>query len=519
MDRPYARSRGGSAEDSELLRGNANRRFSGKLSFTRNVAIYAAADILGAGIGLITSPISTRLLTQEQYGALPLLSAVWAIVAIVQYGGMDWAFPFFRSQARHGSAIVLASATILASVGGLLVWGVFFVVSILTPWLREYAEVSILELGLFLLGILPGALLNWYLYILRYENQAMAFARVSMLGRTLSTVLALPAMALVPQEWRLIVGLSVGAFVSLIALAWALRELRFLNLAVYDKTAWSSDMAKKMLRYGLLLVPGGMVYSFSTVVDRLLVGWFLGPQGNAILALTAAVGGTALLIKLWFARAWDPKMIEWLRTEDPQIYLPRLEIGIKLLLLGLLPLPLLAILWIEPLIHLLYPAQYAPVAPLIPALISAGVISTFSLISVATVLIANTTRWHLPIYSIALVLNTGVGIALIPVHGVFGAVIGTLVAEAFILLAWIFVGTRVYGNLQLQWWPSLILLCVVALIACLYSPGIIVPESPTAERISLSLAVAFTWGIGYQILQPIRGWKLLRAGTPLSSDD
>lgn len=489
------------------------------MSFTRNVAIYAAADVLGAGIGLITSPISTRLLTQEQYGALPLLSAVWAVVALVQYGGMDWAFPFFRSQAQHGSAKVLASATILASVGGLLVWGVFFVVNMLTPWLRDYAEVSTLELGLFLLGILPGTLLNWYLYILRYENQAMAFARISLLGRTLSTMLALPAMALVPQEWRLIVGLSVGSFVSLIALAWAFRELRILNLAVYEKTAWSSDLAKKMLRYGLLLVPGGMVYSMTTVVDRLLVGWFLGPQGNAILALTAAVGGTALLLKIWFARAWDPKMIEWLRSEDPRIYLPRLEIGIKLLLLGMLPLPLLTMLWIEPLIHLLYPAQYAPVAPLIPALISSGVISTFSLVSVATVLIASTARWHLPIYSIALVLNTSVGIALIPVYGVFGAVIGTLVGEAFILLAWIYVGTRVYVNLQLQWRPCLILLCVVTLITCTYSPGMIVPESPTAERLGLSLAVIAAWGIGWQTLQPIRAWKLLRAGTPLSADD
>lgn len=489
------------------------------MSFTRNVAIYAAADVLGAGIGLITSPISTRLLTQEQYGALPLLSAVWAVVALVQYGGMDWAFPFFRSQVQHSSAKVLVSATILASLGGGLVWGMFVTVSMLTPWLGEFAQVTSLELGLFLLGILPGTLLNWYLYILRYENQAMAFARISLLGRTLSTVLALPAMALVPQDWRLIVGLSIGTFVSLIAVGWALRELRAINLAVYDKSAWSGDLAKKMLRYGLLLVPGGMVYSMTTVVDRLLVGWFLGPQGNAILALTAAVGGTALLLKLWFARAWDPKMIEWLRTNDPKVYIPRLQIGIKILILGMLPLPLLTMLWIEPLIHLLYPEQYAPVAPLIPALISSGVVSTFSLVAVATVLIANTAKWHLPIYGVALALNAGVGLIIIPVHGVFGAVIGTLVGETFILLAWIFVGTRVYGNLYLRWAPCLILLVVVSLVSCVYAPGLIFPESPSTERLGLTLVVILGWAIGWQMLQPIKAWKLLRAGTAHSAGD
>jgi O-antigen/teichoic acid export membrane protein len=488
------------------------------LSFTRNVAIYAAADILGAGIGLITSPISTRLLTQEQYGALPLLSAVWAVVALVQYAGMDSAFPFFRSQKQHDSAKVLATATMLASASGVLLWGLFFAANMVTPWLRNYAEVSTLELGLFLLGILPGTLLNWYLYILRYENQAMAFARISLLGRTLSTVLALPAMALVPQDLRLVVGLGIGSFVSLIALAWALRELRILNLFVYDKTAWSVDLAKEMLQYGLLLVPGAMVYSIATVVDRLLVGWFVGPQGNAILALTAAVGGTALLLKLWFARAWDPKMVEWLKSGNPRIYLPRLQLGIKILLLAMLPLPLLAVLWIEPIIHLLYPAQYASVAPLIPALISSGVISTFSLVAVATVLIANTAKCHLPIYGMALLLNTAVATLVIPVHGVFGAIIGTLLGEAFILVAWIFVGTRVYGNLHLRWRNSLILLGGVALFSCIYSPGMIAPESPTAERLSLTLIIALAWAIGWKIFQPIRAWRLLKIDDPFGTD-
>jgi len=218
------------------------------MSFTRNVAIYAIADILGAGIGLLTSPISTRLLTQEQYGVLPLLSAVWAVAALVQYIGMDWAFPFFRTQSEAGSSRVLATATLLASLGGVLVWTLFFVVNMLTPWLQNYAGISAGELAVFMLGILPGTLLNWYLYILRYENQALSFARISLLGRTLSTILALPAMLLAPQEWRLMVNFAVIALVSLIAVAWALRELRSNQLPVYDRQAWSSELAKKMLR-------------------------------------------------------------------------------------------------------------------------------------------------------------------------------------------------------------------------------------------------------------------------------
>lgn len=477
------------------------------MSFLKNVSIYAIADILGAGIGLITSPIATRLLTQEQYGALPLLSAVWAVVALLQYGGMDWAFPFFRSQQNYNKTNVLVSASIMASISGLIIWLLFFIINMMTPWLRDYAEVSNLELGLFIIGIFPGTLLNWYLYILRYENQAIAFARISLIGRTFSSLIALPAMALVDQEMRLTAGLGAGALVSFIAIIWALRELKIINLSIYNKNAWSGELVNKMIRYGILLVPGGVIYSLSTIFDRLLVGWYLGPKGNAILGLTASIGGVALLIKIWFARAWDPKMVEWIRTVDADYYLPRLKIGIKILILVMIPLPLLAIIWIEPLIHLLYAPEYAEVAPLIPTLILSGVVSSFSLIAVGTVLIANTARWHLPIYSIALILNVIIGIFFIPMYGVMGAIIGTLVGEVFILFAWIFVGIKFYANLRLEWLSSLLLIGIVALVCYGYQVGILIPEHPNLERMILSMFLFLIFSIIFIKFQPIKSYK------------
>ena len=239
----------------------------------------------------------------------------------------------------------------------------------------------------------------------------------------------------------------------------------------------------------------------------MLVGWYLGPKGNAILGLTASIGGVALLIKIWFARAWDPKMVEWIRTVDADYYLPRLKIGIKILILVMIPLPLLAIIWIEPLIHLLYAPEYAEVAPLIPTLILSGVVSSFSLIAVGTVLIANTARWHLPIYSIALILNVIIGIFFIPMYGVMGAIIGTLVGEVFILFAWIFVGIKFYANLRLEWLSSLLLIGIVALVCYGYQVGILIPEHPNLERMILSMFLFLIFSIIFIKFQPIKSYK------------
>jgi len=62
----------------------------------RQFSLFAVADILGLGIGVLVSPITTRLLTPSQYGAVPILAAIWAVFSLMQYGGMDSAFPFFQ---------------------------------------------------------------------------------------------------------------------------------------------------------------------------------------------------------------------------------------------------------------------------------------------------------------------------------------------------------------------------------------------------------------------------------------
>lgn len=480
------------------------------MSFSRNVLIYASADVLGAGIGLIVSPISTRLLTTEQYGVIPLLGAVWAVVAVVQYGGMDWAFPFFRSKAQNSKVQVLASATILASLGVVFVWTLFVILNMYTPFISKFAGANNFELRLFLISILPASLLNWYLYILRYENKAIAFARISLLGRTLSMLLALPAMAYVDQEIRLAVFFGVSGIVSCFAVVWALFELRSIGLYVYKRNFWLNSLAKQMLNYGLLLVPGGIIYSMTTIVDRLFIGAYLGPSGTAILAVALAVGTASLMLKQWFARAWDPKMIEWLRSENEQIYLPRLQLGIQLLIFGLVPLPIIILIWIEPIINVLYPPQYASVSFLIPPLIAAGVISTFSLVGVATVIIADTVKWHTPIYSIALLVNAVACIFFIPIFGVFGAVLGTLLSEIFILLSWICIGRIIYLNLKLNWAICLLVLGFVVFIVVFASHGKIFLGVTIQERITLSCLFGSAWFVCIWLLKPLKGINLLR---------
>ena len=479
------------------------------MRLAKNMAIYAGADLLGRSIGLLTSPITTHLLTPKQYGASPLLAAVWALVALAQFGGMDWAYPFFRAQdtEERNRGKILATASFVATVSALTIWAAFFLVASVGPWLEGYAAVDKRELVLFLLGLGPATLTGWYLYALRFMHQALPYARVILLGRVASVVAGLPLLMVVVQKERLAVMFAVSFVVQLFAWGWALWELRRVGAWPYMWNLFEPDLARKMLRYGFFLIPGGLVYSASAVADRLLVGWFSGPEEVAILALSISLGSSVLMMKNWLALVWDPQLVEWISTKDSQIYRPKLQAGFLGLSAIFFSLTCLSAVWSDWIIHLLYPSFYARTIRLVPILIFAGSCSVLSLVAVATTMIANSPKYHLPIYAGGLLINLVVGVSTIPKVGALGAVLGTAASEVFILFAWGLLGRVVLKNLFLDWSVPSVLGAFSIIFVAFYQPGMLLQSQAMLERLGVTTLLLASASYLLWSYRPSNGWR------------
>jgi len=474
----------------------------------KNLTIYAGADILGRCIGLVTSPLVTRLLTEDQFGAVGLLVGVWTLVSMAQYAGMDAAFPMFRAQVSDEGdrRRILVTSTIVATISFAVVWGLFAVVGLAGPWLGGYARVDKLIVLVFLLSLIPTSLNQWYLYLLRYMHRAPAFARISLAGRVAGALLALPLMWLVATEHRLTVFYAVACLAQMLALSMALREFRRIGRWPYATGGLDRPLARKMLGYGMVLVPGFAVYAMCSVVDRLLVGWLARDQAH-IITLAIQLGAAITMLRGWFGMVWDPHMVEWLSTRDPKVYLPKLNLALVVVSLVFFSLAALTALWSDWVVGLLYPASYMPTAALVPVLALAGALSVLSLIGVATAMVANSPRYHLPIYACAMVINGTVGIWTIPKLGALGAVLGTLAAEAFIILAWITLGSCILRNLRLKWFIPAAFVIPAAALICLYSPGAILYHNVFLERLLLTVAVAAVALVLARAFRPADGWR------------
>ncbi|WP_435641550.1 lipopolysaccharide biosynthesis protein [Micavibrio aeruginosavorus] len=439
----------------------------------RDIVSYGLIDLLGRTIGLITSPITTRLLTLSQYGASPLLSAVWAPLALLQYGGMDCSYPYFKSRSNNpdDEYVMLTTATCLSNFFTFILWAIFAVVGLCGAWLAQYAAVSKLELTLFVASILPSGLLYWFLYLLRFMRNTKLFIQITLLSRILPALLCLPLLLSVDQPNRLLASLGLGCFMQYMALLYAVYVMNKAHLWPYFKKNFSVPLAKKMLRYGLFLAPAAMIYSLTTVTDRILVGFFLGVDDVAILQLALSVGGVGMMLSAWFGMAFDPHLLEWIASKNMSFYLEKLQSILYVLAGTFFGMVCGAAIWSDWFFHIAYPAVYEDSAKLVPILLLAGAFPVISRIAIASILIADRPKVQMIVYIFGFLINLCIGLIMIPKIGVVGAVIGTVASEAFILTSWILAGRVVFKNLPLSWGVTIGIAVATIAFLFLYAPG------------------------------------------------
>ncbi len=475
--------------------------------FGKDMLTYAGADLLGSSIGLILSPIFTRLFTPAQYGAQAALAAVWGFVALAQYGGMDSAYPVFRSRTEEAAARLRlrVTATLVALGSALIVSGAFVALGAGSGALQAFADVGTREMVAFGATLLPAAAMSWFLYLLRYERAAAAFARVSLLGRFVGALVLVPVLYGVAQPERMAAGYWVTAAVTTLAAYLGWRELARAGFPAHVRGGFAAADARTMLGFGLALMPGYLVYACTAALDRLLVTWLAGPEETAVLALALRLAMAATMLRTWFALVWDPQAIEWIARLPEAELMQRLNVAARGVALAGAFLTLGAAFWCEPVLQLLYPREYWASARLLPWVVAGAACASLSLIAVLTTTRAKVSHWHLPVYGLGLAINAGLAWWWIPQHGAVGAVIGTAGGEAAILAGWIVLGRWRLANLPVAWLGPLALLTIGVLLALWYRPGVVLPEHVLVERALLTLVA------GAVLVGPLmRLWRDLR---------
>jgi O-antigen/teichoic acid export membrane protein len=374
---------------------------------------YAGGVALQIAVQALSLPVLTRLLEPGEYGLVATGLVVGNLLAVVVDLGLSRTATraYFRAAEGPEEAGALVAAGLVVVTG--LSVAAALTASLWSGWLGGDG-VRVLQAAVLLGAAMAGR--NLALGWLRAADRARAYLTVMVLSTSAAQLLGLLTAARWGTALSYVLGLGVGA-VAATVLGVALVRPR---LAGRRGQSWGWAG-----RFGLLLVPGELAAVVVWFSDRIVLERLLGLEAVGRYQVAYTLGSVLLMLAMGISQAWAPVVYAAAQADRPAVAEQTRRL---LLAVGGYSVAALA-LAAPPVLVALIPSEYRPeslfavtavvalcVLPLVAQQGAAHLLTGAERVGVLAVAAVGTA-----------VLNVVATLALVPVLGLLGAAVATLV--------------------------------------------------------------------------------------------
>src|SRR5579885_669293 len=450
---------------------------AGAREFVFDTAVVAAAQFLLKLRGLVAIPLIVKVLGTAQYGVWVQTLALVDISSSVVGANLHHPLVRFLSESRERGRSIYGTrlaATVAASAAG----GLLFALAaedLSRVMLGDAAHASEVRVAGLLLLCYNVRLFNLNAYrALGRMKQRAAIELCSTFGQLLGV------SVLLWMGYSLLgVFVFMGAWEAAFAVALSAHVGGIVGLGAFD-----SGVLKDALRYALPLLPAGLSVWMLDRGDRLVIGYFKGPESVGIYSANYALAGLLMLFQTPLQVTLLPK-VSALWGTDVRSAVRYISVSNKLFLTFAVPfvagVPLVA----RPLLSRLGNEEIGAAGGVLTFLVAAGVMLWG--VSVMQTQVFYGARRTLPVGVVTAacaLLNLILNLLLVPTWGVGGAACATLVSYAAACAALYALGRRI-ARLDF-YWPHL-LKCVAAALPMW---AVLRALNVGARPVSIALAVA-----------------------------
>ncbi len=421
----------------------------------RDSLVYGLASVLSKGLAIFLLPLYTRVLSPGDYGAYDLLITLGALANLVvaleiaQGLARYWADAHEPAERRR-----LASTSLWFSV---LMYGLFLLLGLLAaPQLNALLLGDARYLDAFRLGIGFIAVNGIYYLLLnqfRWELRSKAYALASV-AYALFTLLFALAFCL----W-----LGMGLVGVMLAQLLAALLAGLLCLWLLRQTfGWQFDAGqlRAMLRFSTPLVPAGLAVFISLYINRFALNHFGSLEDVGHFGIGSRIAGLAALLMLGIQAALTPLVYQHYRDPQTPGQIARLfSWFMAVALAGCLFLALFA----RELLMLFATPEFMAGAALVGVLAPSLLLSQMYIFAPG-IAIAKKTHWQLWVTLLSAAASVAGNWLLVPLWGIWGAALATLLASLLFFLCWLTLSQRLY---PIPYQKFKIALLVVIFIGCL----------------------------------------------------
>jgi O-antigen/teichoic acid export membrane protein len=463
-------------------------------TFGRQVGYIIGAEIVLLLLGFIQLPILTKWLGTTFYGIWSLIAVTTSLAVPFAILGLNSAMVRFLSAEKDKDKI---SEDFLSICSVVFILGI--VLSILLFLLSDYLATFIFKdinssfyIKLASILILFNAIDTLTLTFFRMQRKIGMYTALNLSRNVVQIgMITLALMLGYKLTGAIAASIATGLLFCIIELIIILRQIG-LRLPQFSNT-------KSYLKWGIPLTPNFAILWIISVSDRYMVSYFLGVAAAGIysaaytMALYASFTMSPLGIVLY------PTIIKSYEDGDINKTKIYLKYSLKYFLMIAIPSAFGLSILAKPLLSVLTKPEFVIGSTVIPFVAFGSVLNGFYLICLYVIYLANKTHLTVRLLGISAILNIVLNLALIPLMGIIGAAIATLIAYGVLGILTLMVSRRYLRfDLSLPFIGKSIASSVIMSL-CIW---LINPQSLKALIISMFLGVI----VYFAVLLAIKGF-------------
>ncbi|MGQ0761919.1 MAG: oligosaccharide flippase family protein [Acidobacteriota bacterium] len=405
-------------------------------SLFKDIAIYGFGDLTLRATSLVTLPIYTRIFSPADYGILSYVLTIINIISAVSILGCNSAYSlyFFEAETVEAKQIVTSTSLGFISLLSLAVALLFLpFASPISFWSFGTGQHALL-FSLAFLSVPAGLINSMCGQVLRNQFQARLFTTLNIITAVLTVGFGLYGVVVMKLG---LVGVVGGGLVA----ACIMLPARFWTIRAWLRPVFAYPMLKKLLAFGVPLVPMTIAYWVFEVSDRIILSKLSTLEQLGLYAVANTLTGALALVNSALGQAWSPHAFR-MRTEHPDTapqffghVLTYILVSFGILCVGI------TVFAREILVSLSSPRFY-PAALAIGPLALGFVAYASTQVTAAGLSLAKKTSYLALFAWIAALLNIGLNIIFVPRWGMMAAAWSTAVSYIFLTVAYMISAQR-----------------------------------------------------------------------------
>jgi O-antigen/teichoic acid export membrane protein len=436
-------------------------------NLTKHSAIYTVATFIQRLQGLILLPILTDpsyLATKSEFGDYALIYTFIAFMNVLFLYGMDAAFLRYYFLGEHSRQTIYRSTIQVLSTTGLFLSALIYLLA------EPIGSLIFTEPGYAFFVRIAAAILffdtlcNMPYLVLRAEERSTTYTIIRIGRFILELILNLFFIMYLKLGVKGILYANLTAAIINLIVLFPL-QVSYLQ----GKYSWMA--VKRLLRFGLPMVPNGLAFLIVEISDRYLMPRLINKEVLGEYTANHKLGTILLLLVIAFRTAWQPFFLKVSKTQDAKQIYSRvmtyyLFIATFVVIAVTMTIEYIVRIPIAPGMTLLGESYWSGVK-IIPIILFSYLMFGVYVNLTVGIYIEKKSELMIIFTGLAAIVNVSSNFYLMPVYGMMGAAFAALLAY-FVMMVTIFIANHKLYPISYEYGRIFWIICYLIFALVLY---------------------------------------------------